>query len=270
MFAGLRDEKKRQEALRLSIFFLATSSGAGLVELYRSGSRSSALGASLVTALIVFLALLSASSKRVETVINATFSWYFQFSLWALATVLPSTLFLWFSRTLVDKFPPLLQLFFLFLWTSLLAVALLLMATETNRDRLFRWLEWIGWLAPFVYCFNILLISVIFFGTVCYLLAAQGTLEFRNLQGNVLRGADLSVDKFLDFFLWHFFDAVPLFKINETLLWKLSLAYESAWVGVLVLLFKVAVIAPTITAIGSYWKRQQLQDDEEKGKQLTL
>jgi len=49
---------------------------------------------------------------------------------------------------------------------------------------------------------------------------------------------------------------VPLLSINKTLHWKEPLEY-SGWVGPLLLLFKVAVIGPGITAFAFYAGRRR-------------
>jgi hypothetical protein len=48
-------------------------------------------------------------------------------------------------------------------------------------------------------------------------------------------------------------DALPLLKVTETLHWEKPLTYNSAWVGLLLLGFKVTVIVPVIAAFAWYW-----------------
>lgn len=261
MVDWLRDAKKRRKVLLLVIFVVGSISVAGLLTFFRGGSAGKILGTCVLTAVLVSLGTLSALYEQVSRAIAAFFGKYFLFCFWALVTLAPAGFFQWFSRTLVDKAHPVLQVLFLFLWGIFLVVALWLIATRRNRERLFRWLERVGMLAPFVYCFNLLLISVIFFGTVSYLLAGPEGLEFTNLAGETLNRNDLSVNKFLDFFMWHFFDAIPLLKINETLHLKEQLTYESPSVGLIVLLFKIGVIIPVIGAFGGYYKYRQLKGE---------
>ncbi len=261
MFDWLRDTKKRKLALALFIFMLGSTSAVGLLIFFTGGSSWKILGACLLTAVLASLGILSSQYKQVNRTLNAFITKYFLFCFWGFVTLAPGVLFLWFSRALVDKFPLVLQVFFLFLWGTLLVVALSLIATSRNRVRLFLWLERVGALAPFVYCFNTFFVSVIFFGTVSYLLAGPGRLEFTNLAGETLSRNDLSVDKFLDFFVWHFLDTIPVLKINDTLHWKKPLTYQSGSVGLIVLLFKIGVIIPVITAFGGYYKYRQLKGD---------
>jgi hypothetical protein len=57
-------------------------------------------------------------------------------------------------------------------------------------------------------------------------------------------------------YVWHFSNAVPLLDVNETLRWKAPLVYTSSRAGILVLLYKMAVIIPLIGAFFFYWKEQ--------------
>jgi hypothetical protein len=57
-------------------------------------------------------------------------------------------------------------------------------------------------------------------------------------------------------YVWHFSNAVPLLDVNETLRWKAPLVYTSSRAGILVLLYKFAVIVPLIGAFFFYWKEQ--------------
>jgi uncharacterized protein (TIGR01777 family) len=58
-----------------------------------------------------------------------------------------------------------------------------------------------------------------------------------------------------DFYVWHFLEAVPLLQVNETLHWKEPLTYDSGWVGLVLLIFKMAVIIPVIAAFTWYAKQ---------------
>jgi hypothetical protein len=58
-----------------------------------------------------------------------------------------------------------------------------------------------------------------------------------------------------NFFRWHFLDAVPLLKVNETLGWRPPLTYDSFSVGCMLLLFKAVVILPVIGAFTWYGTR---------------
>jgi hypothetical protein len=255
---------KRIEKLKLALvlFFLVLvlTSVLGLFEFLTGGSSWEILRACLFGVVISSLVILSLRYKWIGKAANAFFKKYIVFCLWVFATLVPVTFFLWLSRALIDIHLA-LQVFLLFLWSTLLGAALWLIATSRNRERLFRLLERVGALAPFVYWFNTFFISVIFFGTVSYLFAGPGRLEFTNLVGETLSRNNLSVDDLLGFFMWHFLDAIPFLKINATLNWKIQLTYQSGFVGLIVLLFKIVVIIPVITAFSGYYKYRQLKRD---------
>jgi len=149
-------------------------------------------------------------------------------ALWMMATTGPIALFLALSHWMLDQLPLALQIAVLLLWGALLTAAISLIATETSRTRLYTALRPIGALAPLVYTFNVLWIAMVFFALATCLLT----------------GADLTV-------LWHLLDEVPLLSINKTLHWNEPLEYRG-WVGPFLLLFKVAVIGPAITAFAFY------------------
>lgn len=56
--------------------------------------------------------------------------------------------------------------------------------------------------------------------------------------------------------MWHFLEAVPLLKVNQTIRWAEPWTYDSAAVGWILLLFKLVVIVPVIGAFVGYWKRR--------------
>ena len=67
--------------------------------------------------------------------------------------------------------------------------------------------------------------------------------------------------KLHSFYLWHFFDSIPGLKLNETLLWKEPFKHLDHLSGVLLLLFKVAVIVPVISAFISWFKEKEKKKD---------
>ena len=63
----------------------------------------------------------------------------------------------------------------------------------------------------------------------------------------------------MDFFVWHFLDAVPVLKINDALQWKVPLEYDGWPLGILLIAFKLVVIGPTIAAFALYWTEGRKQ-----------
>jgi hypothetical protein len=56
---------------------------------------------------------------------------------------------------------------------------------------------------------------------------------------------------------WHFLDAVPLLKVNETPGWRPPLTCDSFPVGCMLLLFRAVVILPVIGAFTWYGTRER-------------
>ena len=86
--------------------------------------------------------------------------------------------------------------------------------------------------------------------TASVVMAGRGWLTFA-----ATSSVPVSASALTDFYLWHFLNAVPVFKITETLKWSAPLQYESAGVGWILLLFKFTVIGPLIAAFAWYGKR---------------
>ena len=63
--------------------------------------------------------------------------------------------------------------------------------------------------------------------------------------------------RLMDFFVWHFLDAIPALKINDALQWKVPLEYHGWVLGLLLIGFKLAVIGPTIAAFVLFWKESR-------------
>jgi hypothetical protein len=102
-----------------------------------------------------------------------------------------------------------------------------------------------GVLAPLVIAVNLLFACVGLFSTFVLVLPGNGTFFVGN--------AHPEHGKIADFFLWHFFDMVPLFDFNETLKWKAPLEYERAAVGWILVLFKLVVALPVLWLIAAYY-----------------
>jgi metallo-beta-lactamase superfamily protein len=206
---------------------------------------------------VVFLAVmvgLGALSVRFATVnraIPVVFAGLIWFFLWIFITLAPISIFLKLSQFILFKRSLRFQVATLLAWGLILFLAVLLIATKRYRTRLFQLLRDVGSLAPVVYSFNVLMIAVNFFAAVTYVLVNNGVIKMSNAAGTA--GIYL-FPKLLDFYTWHFLDAVPLLKVNQTLRWSEPLTYDSGNVGVILLLFKITVIIPVIAAFTGYWK----------------
>lgn len=174
-------------------------------------------------------------------------------------TILPLAFFNWLSRFVLGKFALWGQTIVFVLWGLLLAWALLLIATKARRERLLALLRSINVGMPIAYSFLVLMLALLFFSSVTFVLTEQGFLQWKDQADHGVTAGALS-----DFFLWHFLEAIPLLNINETLKWPPPLSYESAAVGWILLLFKIAVIVPVIAAFAWYWTREKPAADATK------
>lgn len=135
-------------------------------------------------------------------------------------------------------------------WGLFLAYVLLLMATESRREHLFNKLRKIGPFAPVIYSLNALVVAVAFFSSMTYVLAVHTPLK--------LSPPQVTLEALMAFYLWHFLEAIPLLEVNDTLGWKRPpLTYNSAYMGSILLLFKLTVIVPVIAAFAGYWGKRR-------------
>jgi hypothetical protein len=191
---------------------------------------------------MVGLGALAAIYPRVGRMLETAFTGYMLFTIWMLIAFAPAAVAIWVSRRIVAQASLSLQTAAFVVWAGVLSGAVWFLATEERRTRLFHFLRRIGPFAPVAYATNVLLIAVPFFGSLTRVLLARGAIH---LSGDPERA--------MDFYLWHFLGAIPLLKVNETLLWDQPLAYHEARVGWLLLLFKLTVIIPVIAAFRGYW-----------------
>ena len=191
---------------------------------------------------ILTLAALMVKFPRLETVFDAIAARYFRFCFWMIVAFTPPALALAAARAIEGSSLLWLQLSAFVLWGGLLAIAISALMTEARRARLFRSLRRVGAFAPLAYSFGVLTTAAAFFGALTTALAARGYIA---VDGDPRRA--------IDFYMWHFLDAVPVLKINETLLWNAPFTYHQSRVGLLLLIFKIVVIGPVVAAFAAYW-----------------
>jgi hypothetical protein len=173
---------------------------------------------------------------------------YASFIGWMFLAFFPAFLLMKLHRGIVTL-PRILQMVIFIVWGLLLAFAIWQVATEQKRSRLFGWLETrIGRFTPVAYSFNLLMVATIFFASVTYLSA------YNRISRSQLVTQPVTVESIQDFYLWHFIEAVPLLKVNDTIGWRTPMKYDGHLVGWILLLFKLAVIIPVIACFASYWK----------------
>jgi hypothetical protein len=206
------------------------------------------IGFFLFMMVLAALGVLSARFKMVERLVKTAFGLTIFVLGWILITLGPLSLFFLLSKFVLVRLTGVFQVIVFVAWGLLLAGALTLITTESWRERLFHALRKVGRFTPFIYSFNVLFIAMVFFSSVTYVLVEHELVRF-----SASSERDVSPEALNDFYLWHILDALPLLKVTETLRWEKPLTYDSAWVGLLLLGFKVTVILPVIAAFAWYW-----------------
>ena len=208
---------------------------------------------SIFTAVIFGLGILQALNpafrKRFEEISSRAFAAYMLFLGWMVIAFLPPFLMTNANRYIVT-FPGTVQGVIIIAWAGLLGFWIWLVATERRRLRTFSWFEKrIGRFSPVAYSFNLLMIAVIFFALITFLSARN-----RISRPEFSEDKPVTVDSLQDFYLWHFIDAVPILRVNDTIGWKRPFNYEGHLVGWILLLFKLVVIIPVIACFASFWR----------------
>jgi hypothetical protein len=193
---------------------------------------------------------------RASVAVIRTLIWLF---LYDVVVALTFLVFRWLSTLVIINLHLRFQIIVLFAWGLILAGALVLIATESGRKRMFELLRAIGNYAPLVYSFIVLLIAVMYFSTVTYILASKGILSLimPPEHAHLLADPILFYGKLQDFFIWHILEDIPVLHVNQTLRWAEPLTYTSPAVGFIVLIFKITVIVPVTAAFVASWKRDE-------------
>jgi hypothetical protein len=245
-------DKRAKREIITSIAITAVLFGIGLLlaRLVFKVSRGNLIGFCSVVAVIVLLAFLKIRYPRADQAIEGAFSLNLRFGVWMCITVAPMLPFYWLSPYIL-KLSKWFQVIAFAVWGLLLIAGCLTVLIEKYRELFLRLLQrQIGGFAPCVYAFNLLIIAILFFSSVTYVLVDHGLLT---LNGSTTER--ISPEAVRDFYSWHFLEALPVLKVNETLHWKAPLTYESHLVGLVVLLFQLIVIVPVIATFAWYWKQ---------------
>jgi len=225
-----------------------------------AASPGARIGYAVLVAAFIVAGVLSVRYRSVERAIDAFFTGYLSVTLWALLTLIPVVFFGWISRLILERLPLIFQAIAFAAWGVTLGIALLSISTEARRRGLFERLSKVGAFTPWAYAFNVLWVAVMFFSSVTFLLAEQGLIAFSpGLRGPATAG------RIADFYFWHFLEAMPVLKVNQTIRWTEPLGYDRTSVGLLLLLFKAVVIIPVIAAFLGYWK-YRAQQAEKTGR----
>ncbi|HKQ50386.1 MAG TPA: hypothetical protein VJZ71_20095 [Phycisphaerae bacterium] len=244
-----------KDVFQISAGVLCFGAITAFIALWVGVSPSQVWASAIFGAVMVVLTILNLWFRWIGRAGIAFMSVYFHLTLWMGVAVIPAAFFRWLSATILDKFTVIFQVVAFVLWGILFIGMIALIATQRNRERLFGFLRSrLSFFAPFAYSFNALWISIFFFSAITYYLVSHG-----NLALTTSTSPEVNHGRLMDFYLWHFLEAIPVLKLNSTLLWKEPLVYETASVGWMLLAFKVAVIVPVIGAFAGY-RAQSRQD----------
>ncbi|MEP6820612.1 MAG: hypothetical protein ABJA18_13840 [bacterium] len=225
-----------------------------LVRWFMTATWRDILGYLVVMAIVVLVVFLMIVSPRAERVIQGAFNYNLLFVKWMFISLTPIYFFYLVVAPLVIKAPRgWLRLVAIVGGGILLSAGSFAVITERNRERVLPWLQKrVGKFTPIVYSADLLVMAVSYFSAVTYVLVSSNHLNLTNPQQSTVSAASIP-----EFYVWHFFQAIPLIKINETLQWQAPLTYKGGAVGLMLLLFQLMVILPVIRAFVWYWKRQE-------------
>lgn len=252
----MEDEKtasnpSQMTILQAIVFFIALVAIAVFLAWLKGVPWRTILTVNAIGAVLLTLGLLNSLNKRFREGkwIERGIAAYFTFLFWMVVFILPMWVIMMLSRQVVTLARP-FQVVIFIAWGVLLSFAIWLVSTEQKRLWLFRWAEArkIGRFTPIAYTFNLLMIAIIFFASITYLSAHNRISRAQEPDKPV------TVDSIQDFYLWHFLEAVPLLRVNDTIGWKPPMKHEGHLVGWILLLFKLAVIIPIIACFASYWR----------------
>jgi hypothetical protein len=235
----------------------------GVIHFFRTASWGKILFVTIFFAVILLLTFLAVVFPRVDKTIRAAISFYGSFIYWYFVTTAPILFFFWFAPRVLVMSKTLKWAVFV-AWGLLLIFGSLTVFTEKYRNRFFPWLQRkVGKFAPCAYALNLLFIAWLFFSSVTYVLVKNDVLKLDrpavavSSDGAKPAPAEVTADHIKDFYAWHFLQAIPLLKVNETLNYKAPLTYSGAGVGWLLLMFQLMVILPVTRAFVWYWKHDE-------------
>lgn len=97
---------------------------------------------------------------------------------------------------------------------------------------------------PYVYpglLVTLITLMTSLFGSVSFALQRLGVIHF-----HAANGARPNVDTLMGFYLWHFFDTLPVLQVTTTLHWATPVKDYDRAAGVLLILYTITVIVPVI------------------------
>ena len=242
--------ERKKGLLWISILFsLVVSLLVSLIQYLRKESMGSVIGAAIFTLVLCLVGFLSVRYKTVDRATKRFFDVGTRFFVALFVSLLPINFFYFLSPIILGRLRIGWQVVVFVIWGLLLILGLLSVAFERYREKVLGRLLKLGRIAPVAYSFNLLMIAILFFSSLTYVLVNHGALRL-----NAPAGTQISPEVVRDFYSWHFLQAVPLLKVNDTLQWKAPLTYESKSVGLMLVIFQLLVILPVIAAFAWFWK----------------
>lgn len=202
---------------------------------------------------VFILSILAVGTLRVylpklDNIIVKGVGYYIVFTICVVLFIVPGSLYLVFGKLLIAQSILAWWIVYFIISVALWVLCLTLLTRPRWRTWLFDLLSSLAWFAPAIFLYNFLMISVILFAFGSYFIFEELKLASPPI-------ADISIDDYLNVFLWHVLDAIPGLDINKTIAWKEPLERGTpSLFGVLILLFKLSVIIPGIGAFVTYWK----------------
>lgn len=169
-----------------AMLLLIGGTAALLAFLFFDVSLTKLLAIVIFSAIMFVVVLLCLRFEIVDRGVQKFFNVWLWFCIWAVVSLAPLTAFRFLSEYVLTNFSLPFQIVAFAAWGLLLAGTLLLIATESNRDRLFEVLQNVGGLAPVIYSINVLMMAVIFFSAVTYVMASHGVVALSSRTGNQL------------------------------------------------------------------------------------
>lgn len=127
-------------------------------------------------------------------------------------------------------------------------------STEPRSSKVLGRLHGQGIHWPIVYTISLLYFAIACFTALLILINEKwGGIAPKSESG--IRAVEYS--SLMDLFLWHFLSAIPIFKVPDTLLLKPKYEHTTFSIGLVLLVFKIAVIAPLIAAFAVWFRLVQ-------------
>ncbi len=225
----------------------------GGVRLWRGAGLEDLLIQFAFIVVLLSIGILKITYPIFDQYVMKGFGYLFLGCIVVLALTGPMAVALAVSQWALEKLPLWAQYGFFVLMGILWCFALGLLVVREWARRIFQKLARLGWLAPLIFVFNYIIVSMIFFASISYLLYRYDQQWFKIAS---TAPAGITLDKFIDLFIWYLVDTIPVLKVTDTLPWEMPLDYgpSPSLLGWMVVLFKFAVIIPGIGAFARYWK----------------